>query len=162
MIFLSILYRYGREDEEVMGLKFCNEAIIALKQIWPRIDDKEELSYLQVWIFYHDLALYIYLWYIHSNDILILQKRWKWTILVKIFLMFFYSIESNGLDELIVLYPAGYVVFSTLNTISFEGFYIKSVVENGIFMMSISVDFYRFFSLLKFYDRHSRVLICFQ
>ncbi|XP_035897757.1 uncharacterized protein LOC118505706 isoform X3 [Anopheles stephensi] len=27
---------YGREDEEVMGLKFCNEAVIALQQFWPR------------------------------------------------------------------------------------------------------------------------------
>ncbi|KAF9412289.1 hypothetical protein HW555_009180 [Spodoptera exigua] len=27
--------RYGREDEEVMGLKFCNEAIMSLAQIWP-------------------------------------------------------------------------------------------------------------------------------
>jgi hypothetical protein len=33
---LIALYRYGREDEEVMGLKFCNEAIIALQQIWPK------------------------------------------------------------------------------------------------------------------------------
>lgn len=40
--------RYGREDEEVMGLKFCNEAIISLKQIWPAAtDEKEELSPLQ-------------------------------------------------------------------------------------------------------------------
>lgn len=29
------MYRYGREDEEVMGLKFCNEAIMSLAQIWP-------------------------------------------------------------------------------------------------------------------------------
>ncbi|GBP81220.1 Arrestin homolog [Eumeta japonica] len=28
--------RYGREDEEVMGLKFCNEAIMSLAQIWPQ------------------------------------------------------------------------------------------------------------------------------
>jgi hypothetical protein len=41
--------RYGREDEEVMGLKFCNEAIIALQQIWPKIDEQRfELSPLQV------------------------------------------------------------------------------------------------------------------
>lgn len=31
-----------------MGLKFCNEAIIALKQIWPITNDNEELSPLQV------------------------------------------------------------------------------------------------------------------
>lgn len=31
-----------------MGLKFCNEAIISLKQIWPATnDEKEELSPLQ-------------------------------------------------------------------------------------------------------------------
>lgn len=41
------MHRYGREDEEVMGLKFCNEAIIALRQIWPVPDDKEDLSPLQ-------------------------------------------------------------------------------------------------------------------
>lgn len=44
--------RYGREDEEVMGLKFCNEAIIALKQIWPTSNDKEELCPLQVSQYY--------------------------------------------------------------------------------------------------------------
>uniref|UniRef100_A0A1B0GNM2 Arrestin C-terminal-like domain-containing protein n=1 Tax=Phlebotomus papatasi TaxID=29031 RepID=A0A1B0GNM2_PHLPP len=42
---------YGREDEEVMGLKFCNEAVIALKQIWPQAEGvsmkKEELTPLQ-------------------------------------------------------------------------------------------------------------------
>lgn len=32
-----------------MGLKFCNEAIIALKQIWPVPEDtQEDLSTLQV------------------------------------------------------------------------------------------------------------------
>lgn len=46
--FYFRLFRYGREDEEVMGLKFCNEAIIALKQIWPRTQETEELSQLQV------------------------------------------------------------------------------------------------------------------
>lgn len=43
--------RYGREDEEVMGLKFCNEAVISLKQLWPKapIDpSKEEKTPLQV------------------------------------------------------------------------------------------------------------------
>lgn len=46
--FFPIFHRYGREDEEVMGLKFCNEAIIALKQIWPISNEKEPLSPLQV------------------------------------------------------------------------------------------------------------------
>lgn len=43
--------RYGREDEEVMGLKFCNEAIIAFHQIWPKIESEQQnfkLSPLQV------------------------------------------------------------------------------------------------------------------
>ena len=45
---LTLTFRYGREDEEVMGLKFCNEAVIALNQIWPRVDDTvTELSPLQ-------------------------------------------------------------------------------------------------------------------
>lgn len=45
---LTLTFRYGREDEEVMGLKFCNEAVIALNQIWPRTDESiTELSPLQ-------------------------------------------------------------------------------------------------------------------
>uniref|UniRef100_A0A8D8BM87 Beta-arrestin-1 n=1 Tax=Culex pipiens TaxID=7175 RepID=A0A8D8BM87_CULPI len=46
---LTLTFRYGREDEEVMGLKFCNEAIIALQQIWPRIvgTEPEVLTPLQ-------------------------------------------------------------------------------------------------------------------
>lgn len=41
----KIIYRrYGREDEEVMGLKFCNEAIIALQQIWPKAETEERFS----------------------------------------------------------------------------------------------------------------------
>lgn len=47
---LFFIYRYGREDEEVMGLKFCNEAVIALQQIWPKPSgvEPEVLSPLQV------------------------------------------------------------------------------------------------------------------
>uniref|UniRef100_A0A1B0CBA9 Putative arrestin n=1 Tax=Lutzomyia longipalpis TaxID=7200 RepID=A0A1B0CBA9_LUTLO len=45
---LTLTFRYGREDEEVMGLKFCNEAVIALKQVWPQPEGtsakKEELT----------------------------------------------------------------------------------------------------------------------
>lgn len=33
--WLSFVFRYGREDEEVMGLKFCNEAIMCLAQLYP-------------------------------------------------------------------------------------------------------------------------------
>lgn len=48
--YFNFTFSYGREDEEVMGLKFCNEAIIALQQIWPRIvgTEPEVLTPLQV------------------------------------------------------------------------------------------------------------------
>lgn len=41
---------FGREDEEVMGLRFCNEAIMSLHQVWPRKEEptRESLSPLQV------------------------------------------------------------------------------------------------------------------
>ncbi|XP_001601661.3 arrestin homolog isoform X3 [Nasonia vitripennis] len=32
---VTLTFRYGREDEEVMGLKFCNEAIMSLAQLYP-------------------------------------------------------------------------------------------------------------------------------
>lgn len=50
MIVYFFNYRYGREDEEVMGLKFCNEAVIALKQLWPKPvpDNKDDMNPLQV------------------------------------------------------------------------------------------------------------------
>uniref|UniRef100_A0ABD2XP82 Arrestin-like N-terminal domain-containing protein n=1 Tax=Trichogramma kaykai TaxID=54128 RepID=A0ABD2XP82_9HYME len=32
---VTLTFRYGREDEEVMGLKFFNEAIMALAQLYP-------------------------------------------------------------------------------------------------------------------------------
>ncbi|XP_067006688.2 phosrestin-2 [Anabrus simplex] len=32
---VTLTFRYGREDEEVMGLKFCNEAIMCLAQLCP-------------------------------------------------------------------------------------------------------------------------------
>ncbi|CRL02050.1 CLUMA_CG015119, isoform A [Clunio marinus] len=41
---LTLTFRYGREDEEVMGLKFCNEAIIALQQVWPKIDTEQQFD----------------------------------------------------------------------------------------------------------------------
>lgn len=43
-IFLSVLISYGREDEEVMGLRFCNEAVMCLAQIWPPIVDPKDVS----------------------------------------------------------------------------------------------------------------------
>ncbi|EAA01439.5 AGAP002079-PA [Anopheles gambiae str. PEST] len=47
---LTLTFRYGREDEEVMGLKFCNEAVIALQQFWPRpvTAETDSLTPLQV------------------------------------------------------------------------------------------------------------------
>lgn len=45
---ISCSSRYGREDEEVMGLKFCNEAVIALRQIWPPTEDEQTITPLQV------------------------------------------------------------------------------------------------------------------
>ncbi|CAL8143581.1 unnamed protein product [Orchesella dallaii] len=50
---ITLTFRYGREDEEVLGLRFCNEAILALKQLWPPLPkdpedlDEEELTPLQ-------------------------------------------------------------------------------------------------------------------
>lgn len=32
---VTLTFRYGREDEEVMGLKFCNEAVMCLAQLFP-------------------------------------------------------------------------------------------------------------------------------
>lgn len=56
---ITLTFRYGREDEEVLGLRFCNEAILALKQLWPPLpqdpeyDDTEDeqLTPLQVQTF---------------------------------------------------------------------------------------------------------------
>jgi hypothetical protein len=33
--WVYFLIRYGREDEELMGLRFCNEVVIAAEQIYP-------------------------------------------------------------------------------------------------------------------------------
>ncbi|XP_057325952.1 arrestin homolog isoform X3 [Microplitis mediator] len=32
---VTLTFRYGREDEEVMGLKFCTEAIVCFAQLYP-------------------------------------------------------------------------------------------------------------------------------
>lgn len=42
--FCCIFFRYGREDEEVMGLRFCNEAVMCLTQIWPSTELTEKIS----------------------------------------------------------------------------------------------------------------------
>ncbi|XP_069985946.1 arrestin homolog isoform X2 [Penaeus vannamei] len=36
-----LTFRYGREDEEVMGLRFCNEACLQAEQLWPRQNPDE-------------------------------------------------------------------------------------------------------------------------
>lgn len=78
--FLSIfIFRYGREDEEVMGLKFCNEAIIALKQIWPISNEKETLTPLQVcWILiFHNILINSFFHYNHWKYVVIFGLN-KW------------------------------------------------------------------------------------
>ena len=34
-------FRYGRDDEELLGLRFCNEVVVAADQIHPPPDRKE-------------------------------------------------------------------------------------------------------------------------
>ena len=43
---MTLTFRYGREDEEVMGLKFCNEAIMSLAQLYPpyHSSDRQEAT----------------------------------------------------------------------------------------------------------------------
>lgn len=47
---MTLTFRYGREDEEVMGLKFCNEAIMCLAQLYPPHEraQQEQKTPLQV------------------------------------------------------------------------------------------------------------------
>lgn len=48
---VTLTFRYGREDEEVMGLKFCNEAVMSLAQLYPpyhSADRQEPLTPFQV------------------------------------------------------------------------------------------------------------------
>lgn len=53
---ITLTFRYGREDEEVMGLKFCNEAIMCLAQIYPPHENaqREQNTPLQVNIKNHN------------------------------------------------------------------------------------------------------------
>ncbi|XP_025154788.1 phosrestin-2 isoform X2 [Harpegnathos saltator] len=47
---VTLTFRYGREDEEVMGLKFCNEAVMCLAQLYPPYsgaDYQENITPLQ-------------------------------------------------------------------------------------------------------------------
>ncbi|XP_045488727.1 arrestin homolog [Pieris rapae] len=32
---VTMIFRYGRDDKEVMGVESCNETIVSLTQIWP-------------------------------------------------------------------------------------------------------------------------------
>ncbi|XP_071529553.1 arrestin homolog isoform X3 [Panulirus ornatus] len=41
-----LTFRYGREDEEVMGLRFCNEACLQAQQLWPMADGEHEFKNL--------------------------------------------------------------------------------------------------------------------
>ena len=43
----SLELRYGREDEELMGLQFCNEMIIANQRIYPV--DPEQVGYICIY-----------------------------------------------------------------------------------------------------------------
>lgn len=48
---VTLTFRYGREDEEVMGLKFCNDAVMCLAQLYPPYvgsDHQESITPLQV------------------------------------------------------------------------------------------------------------------
>ena len=46
---ITLTFRYGREDEEVMGLTFCNEAVMCLAQLYPPFTgaDHQETTPLQ-------------------------------------------------------------------------------------------------------------------
>jgi len=61
---ITLTFRYGREDEEVMGLKFCNEAIMCLAQIYQPHENaqREQNTPLQVNINQLILNIYIYIY----------------------------------------------------------------------------------------------------
>ncbi len=73
---ITLTFRYGREDEEVLGLRFCNEAILALKQLWPPLgrdpefpddeDDDENLTPLQVTFISVELSVSLHLDVVYS------------------------------------------------------------------------------------------------
>lgn len=47
---ITLTFRYGREDEEVMGLKFCNDAIMCVSQLYPPFtgpDHQDNITPLQ-------------------------------------------------------------------------------------------------------------------
>lgn len=49
---VSLTFRYGRDDEEVMGLKFSSEVVMAMSQLYPVFllpDKVETVTPLQVY-----------------------------------------------------------------------------------------------------------------
>lgn len=44
---LITIYRFGREEDEVMGLKFSKELVIAKEQIYPMVNDNMEMTPMQ-------------------------------------------------------------------------------------------------------------------
>lgn len=41
---VTLTFRYGREDEEVMGLKFCTEAVVYRAQLYPPYPGADHLE----------------------------------------------------------------------------------------------------------------------
>merc|ERR1711936_1020261 len=39
---IGLELRYGREDEELMGLQFCNEMVLASQTLFSRTDEKDD------------------------------------------------------------------------------------------------------------------------
>lgn len=48
-IFVQLVttYRYGREEDEVMGVKFTKEMVIGQEQVVPLVNSKMELTSVQ-------------------------------------------------------------------------------------------------------------------
>lgn len=45
---VTTTYRYGREEDEVMGLKFSKEMVVAHEQLVPTEEKKTDLTPIQV------------------------------------------------------------------------------------------------------------------
>ena len=79
-IFAQIIltFRYGRDDEEVMGLKLSNESVLCVEQIYPRLQDapipikttKCQVSYFRIiWLVSragHAASIPLNIWYIFN------------------------------------------------------------------------------------------------
>lgn len=44
---MNTIYRYGREEDEVMGVKFSKEMILAKEQVFPMVNAKMEMTPMQ-------------------------------------------------------------------------------------------------------------------